>query len=77
VLGELEAEGGCFTLAIQFTGQLVVYQSPVQVGELFLRWQEGLTDEQLPKSVVLDYDAYTLDGDSCGKIELPIAEWRY
>jgi hypothetical protein len=75
--GRLGAETGCYTLAVQFAEELVVYESPVFVGELILTWDERLDDDVLPESIALTYDIYTLDGASRGQTDLLITEWRW
>lgn len=75
--GKRDPDTGHLKVSAQFAEELVVYQSPVDVGELSLCWPKGLTEEELPTSVILDYDAYALDGKpSHGKVELVVAEWR-
>ncbi|MFW6116375.1 MAG: hypothetical protein ACOC6F_01490 [bacterium] len=77
VHGEIDPEGVSHSLSIQFAEQLVVYQSPVLVGELFIRWNEDLTRDELPDYVAVEYDIYTLDGAHHEKLELLITEWRH
>jgi hypothetical protein len=68
-------DSNCFTLPVQFTENLVVYQAPVYVGQLMVHWDKTLPNDGLPKSIMLDYDAYTLDGASHKGMELSI-EWQ-
>jgi RNAse (barnase) inhibitor barstar len=60
---------------VQFNERLVVYQCPVYVGNLDVYWDPELGKDELPKSIVLEHDAYTLDGASRKTIEL-LLEWN-
>jgi hypothetical protein len=69
-----EKDSGEFSVSAQFEESLVVYQSPVFVGTLVLRWDAALPDYALPENMKLDYEVYTLDGASHGRLEFHI-EW--
>jgi hypothetical protein len=79
--GESKVDGapntntGHWTLPLRFSEGLVVYQSPVFVGDLFLQWDKAIPDDQLPEEVVLQYETHALDGSSVGRLELCISEW--
>lgn len=74
-LGEYDSDTDYTTVSAQFAEDLVVYESPVLVGQLLLCWDDDLGVEQLPHNLHLDYDVYTLDGTSHGQAVLTM-QWN-
>lgn len=76
VYGELDPERVSYRMRVQFAEELVVYQAPILVGELAVRWDEELGRDELPDHVALEYDIYTLDGAHHEEVELSIMRWE-
>lgn len=72
---EKEPGNDCLNLSVRLSDELVVYQVPVFIGDLIVRWETQLTDAEVPRKLLIDYDVYTLDGASQGKLDLYI-DWK-
>lgn len=72
---EKDAPQDSFTLSVLLPDELVVYQSPVFIGDLIVRWDTKLTSAEVPRKLLIYYDVYTLDGASRGKMDLGI-DWE-
>ena len=74
VKGERESENSSIILHVPFTRNLVVYQTPVLVGELTFHWDPSAVEKSPPKKLTVEAQIYTLDGVSYSNGEKRI-EW--
>lgn len=69
VVGEMGSTEREIEIASRLRESLIVYQAPLFVGDLTLRWESLSRAEQLPQKVKVAYEVHTLDGSSKGLIE--------
>jgi len=69
------SNSNAFSMTIQFSEHLVVYQAPVLVGVLEARWCTDLTDDCFPTDVIIHCDIFYLDGASHDRMQLLI-DWE-
>jgi hypothetical protein len=67
-----QIQNGELRIWVRFSNELVVYDHPVFIGNLEVVWDNELKICDLPEVVVVDYDTYSLDGTSHGKLQLQI-----
>ena len=75
IQADRDAHNGGYVISVRFADHVVVYQEAVYVGNLVVQWDSLLNDQEVPKRVGIDYDVYTLEGNTRSRIDLHV-DWE-